>query len=91
MARVPGIIIVIGLAGLASGALAYCPSVPDGPASGNVANGTALALCQQAEIAAAAEQQRRQVQIESTLQMLERVQLAFKQQILTQPPPLPTP
>jgi hypothetical protein len=79
-------ILLIPAAGLAGPAFAYCPSFPDGPQSGNVANGTALALCQQAEVAADAARRSQQVQIQNTLQMLERQQFALRQRLLTAPP-----
>lgn len=72
---------VAGLLG--SPAFAACPAIPDGPASYNVQNGMALALCQQAELAAEIERMRQQEQVRALMQDLAEQQIQVRQ-----PPPL---
>lgn len=77
------------LLGAASGpALAYCPHLPDGPASGNVANGTAHSVCLQSELAQETEILRQRSEVRSLTQDVQLQQL--RQPVVVMPLPQAT-
>jgi hypothetical protein len=83
------VLLAVTLALAASPAFAYCPAIPDGPASHYTENQRALMLCQQQELAAAAAQRSRELQYQSDvlgLQIQLEQQLKLQQLAVTIPP-----
>lgn len=56
-------------------ALAYCPSVPDGPDTNNVDNGRQRALCMQGQLEYDASVQRNQVQFDSLKTTIDQMEV----------------
>ncbi len=71
---------------LAAPAQAYCPALPDGPETSYLLNREALALCQQAELAAETERLRQEAALREMMMALEMRQRAVQIQLMTPPP-----
>ena len=81
----------LALALAATPALAVCPSLPDNATTHNVENRTALALCQQRELALMTDQAARQARIDAeigNLQIELQRQHLLQQQIIANWPQL---
>jgi hypothetical protein len=86
--RLPAIAIGAIVLLATSPALASCPSLPDGPDSANVRNGTARAVCLQTELSAESQRIQQQAQLRGMMEDLQRQQMEIRQLSL---PPLPNP
>jgi hypothetical protein len=72
---------------LATPAMAYCVSVPDGPATYNVENSAELAICHQNELITDTERRADQARFDATLQDFQLDQVRQQQRLMTAPDP----
>ena len=80
----------LALAAMTLPAMAYCPSLPDGPDSNNVTNGQQRAVCLQEQLNASTNSRNAQTQFDSLKSSIEQQQIQRRIDslpIISRPPP----